>query len=232
MEDPTAIEGGRRCPACGALVSPDASWCGQCFTAIREHAVGVSAPATPSGPTLTGSGAPGPASTPSPTASRGPADAKTPTWPCPTCDHANAIDRETCEVCGTPFAALMRMDERPQAVDPTSALLWSLVFPGLGHRRVGRPVEGLARGILFAMLAGMAMLVALAGTSTGMLSAVLGLFVVFALVVYVGSALEAYRLAQGAEPLVSARALMWATVAVVMLSVLMLAMSVIATAKR
>jgi len=93
-------------------------------------------------------------------------------------------------------------------------------------------VEGLARGILFTILAGMAVLVALAGTSSGMLSAVLALFVILALVVYLGSALEAYRLAQGAEPLVSARALMWATVAVVMLSVLMLAMSVIATARR
>jgi hypothetical protein len=159
-------------------------------------------------------------------------DAKDPTWPCPTCDHANAIDRETCEVCGTPFAALMRMDERPPEVDPTTALLWSLAFPGLGHRKVGRPIEGLARGVLFTMLAGMALLVAIAGTSTGMLSALLGLFAILALLVYVVSAFEAYRLALGAEPLVSARALMWATVAVVMLSVLMLAVSVIAAAKR
>ena len=135
-------------------------------------------------------------------------------------------------MCGTPFAALMRMDERHPDVDPVTALLWSLVFPGLGHRKVGRPVEGLARGILFVILVGMAVLVALAGTSSGMLSAILGLFVILALVVYLGSAVEAYRLAQGGEPLVGARTLMWATVAVVMLSVLMLAMSVIATAKR
>ena len=77
-------------------------------------------------------------------------------------------------MCGTPFAALMRMDERPPDVDPSTALaVRRSIFPGLGHRKVGRPVEGLARGVLFAILAGMAVLVALAGASSGMLSAVL-----------------------------------------------------------
>ena len=232
MEDPTAAEGGRRCPTCGALVSSDASWCGQCFTPIRERAVEVGAPTAPEGAARAAEDPATTSPTPPTAPGRGGANAKIPTWPCPTCDHANAVERETCEVCGTPFAALMRRDERPPDADPTTALMWSFVFPGLGHRKVGRPVDGLARGILFAILAGMAVLVALAGTASGMLSAILGLFAILAVAVYLGSALEAYRLAQGAEPLVSARALMWATVAVVMLSVLMLAMSVIATAKR
>ncbi len=41
--------GERRCPTCGALVSADASWCGQCFTPIRERAVEVGAPTAPEG---------------------------------------------------------------------------------------------------------------------------------------------------------------------------------------
>jgi hypothetical protein len=53
-----------------------------------------------------------------------------------------------------------------------------------------------------------------------------------ALVLYLGSAAEAYRIAEGGSPFVSARALLWATVALVMLSVALLAMSVVTVNSR
>jgi hypothetical protein len=51
-------------------------------------------------------------------------------------------------------------------------------------------------------------------------------------VLYLGSAAEAYRIAEGGSPFVSARALLWATVALVMLSVALLAMSVVTVNSR
>ena len=58
------------------------------------------------------------------------------------------------------------------------------------------------------------------------------LFLGAALLVYVGSAFEAYRLAEGGQPFVSSRALLWATVVVIIGSVLLLAVSVVTVARR
>jgi hypothetical protein len=106
------------------------------------------------------------------------------------------------------------------------------VFPGLGHWKAGRAPDGLARGVLFAMLFSMALMMFAAGVTSGALFGVFGLFMGGALVVYVGSAAEAYRIAQGGGPLVSSRALLWATVALVMLSVALLATSVATSMRR
>jgi hypothetical protein len=57
--------------------------------------------------------------------------------------------------------------------------------------------------------------------------AVVVLLLVSALTIYLGSAAEAYRLAEGGSPFVSARALLWATVALIMVAVSLLAMSVV-----
>lgn len=53
-----------------------------------------------------------------------------------------------------------------------------------------------------------------------------------ALTLYLGSAAEAYRIAEGGSPFVSARALLWATVALVMISVALLATSVLTVNSR
>ena len=53
-----------------------------------------------------------------------------------------------------------------------------------------------------------------------------------ALIVYLGSAYEAYRIAEGGQPLVTARALLWATVGIIMLSVVLLALTVASVASR
>lgn len=220
----------RRCPECGALASADAEWCGQCFRPLRE--------ADPDPDPVSVAGPPAVATGPSAHAraegaeADAAAGATTPTWPCPACDHANPIEADACVVCGTSFATLMRRDEAPPRVDPKDALSASLLYPGLGHRKVGRGLDGLARGVLFTVLAAMAVTVYVSGVSSAGTFGVFALFLGGALAVYLGSAYEAYRLAEGAAPLVSSRALLWATVVVIIASVMLLAVSVVTVARR
>lgn len=232
MDAPPSADEERRCPNCGALVVSDSPWCGQCFASLIEPEPDPDPRPEPEPevrpeavPARTAELAEAP-----PSGSAGQRAA--PTWPCPSCGNANAIDLDVCALCGTPFADLMRQDERPAEVDPKDALVASLIFPGLGHRKIGRGVDGLARGVLFAMLVAMALLT---GSSEGASGLVAGLFVfctAFAAVVYLGSAWEAYRMAEGGPPFVSARVLLWATVGVILLSVVALAFTVATTAKR
>jgi hypothetical protein len=126
----------------------------------------------------------------------------------------------------------MRSDETPPKVDPMSALRRSLIFPGLGHRLAGYAIDGLARGVLFTILAAMTLLAILSGAPTATLITVLVLFATMTLVVYLGSAWEAFRLADGEQPLVSSRVLLWAAVGAIMLSVALLALAVASAARR
>jgi predicted RNA-binding Zn-ribbon protein involved in translation (DUF1610 family) len=158
-------------------------------------------------------------------------DARAATWPCPACGNENALDLDACSVCGTTFASLMRQDEAPPRVDPKDAASASLLYPGLGHRKVGRGLDGLARGVLFTVLAAMAATVLVSGVDSAGTFGVLLLFLGGALLVYLGSAYEAYRMAAGEGPLVSSRALLWATVAVVIGSVMVIAVSLISAAR-
>ncbi|MEX1264514.1 MAG: hypothetical protein WEE66_11395 [Actinomycetota bacterium] len=134
-------------------------------------------------------------------------------------------------MCGATFAALMRQDEAPPRIHPKDALSASLLFPGLGHRKAGRGLDGLARGVLFVVLASMTATVFVSGVSSAGTFGVFALFLGSTLAVYLGTAWEAYHIADGGRPLVSSRALLWATVAVIMASVMMLALSVIAAAR-
>jgi hypothetical protein len=222
MDAPPRTDEERRCPSCGALVLADAPWCGQCFASLAEPELEPEPIEAAAQGAAEGAGS-------SAATDRA---AKVPTWRCPACEHDNAIELDACAVCGTPFATLMRQgEERPQ-VDPKDALAWSLIFPGLGHRKVGRGVDGLARGVLFAVLFSMALLTGLSGVSSGTIFGLFAVFMGFSLAVYVGSALEAYRLAEGGEPFVSARVLLWATVGVILLSVVVLALAVVTAARR
>jgi hypothetical protein len=132
-------------------------------------------------------------------------------------------------MCGTSFAALLRQDEEQQrpTVSPRDAFLWSLTFPGVGHAKIGRTPDGIARGTLFVLTFGLALVIVLSGVSTPPVFAVVVLLLLSAMVIYLGSAAEAYRIAQGGSPFVSARTLLWATVALIMVAVSLLAMSVI-----
>jgi hypothetical protein len=211
--------GDLRCPNCSALVSADAEWCGQCFTSLR----------TP---------APEPERATAPALARpagradAPEDAKAATWPCPTCGSANPIELDVCGVCGTSFAQLLRQDEPRPTVSPRDAFLWSLVFPGVGHAKAGRAPDGIARGTLFVLTFGLALVIVLSGVSSPPVVGVVALLLVSALTIYLGSAAEAYRLAEGGSPFVSARALLWATVALIMAAVSLLALSVVTVNSR
>lgn len=153
------------------------------------------------------------------------------TWPCPVCDSQNAIDLDICATCGTPFATLMREERARPKIDPSDAFRRSLVYPGLGHRMAGRAIDGFARGVLFGMLLLATLMLGLSGVSTG---AVRFLFLTYAaatISVYLMTAFEARRLAEGGDLLVSSRALLWATVGILLLSIVMVAL-VIGTAAR
>lgn len=126
----------------------------------------------------------------------------------------------------------MRKDETPDSIDPKEAVRWSLVYPGLGHRRAGRPLDGLARGVLFALVLIMALLTGLSATSTPVGLGLFLLYLLAAIIVYVGTAYEAARIAEGAKPFVGARKLLWFTVALVLGSVVVLASTAVLTARR
>jgi len=61
---------------------------------------------------------------------------------------------------------------------------------------------------------------------------VVALLLVTAITIYLGSAAEAYRIAGGGTTFVSSRALLWATVALIMIAVSLLALSVITVNSR
>jgi hypothetical protein len=228
MGSPPESPAERRCPACGALVSADASWCGQCFTSLQAPAAAAAAAVAP------GPEAAQPASVQA--ASAQPASAEPgsnePSWPCPACGNHNPIALDACAVCGTSFATLMRQSDAPVPVPPEEAVRWSLAFPGLGHRRVGRSLDGLTRGILFALLGGMAVLIGLGGLRSSTLIGLFVLYLSFALAVYVGSAMEARRLAEGGDLFLPTRQVLWAGVIVVMGSLGLLVLSVFTATKR
>ena len=195
-------------------MSADADWCGQCFTSLRVE------PDTPPAPS------PVRVST-DPSA----AEAGTAMWTCPTCGEENKLDLDACAVCGTSFATLLRQDERPPAVDPRYALTRSLIFPGLGHRAIGRGADGLARAVLFLYTFGTALLILISGPSSGPVVGLLVLYGSLAAALYVLTALEAYQMAQGGGPIVSSRVLLWGVVGLVVLSVLMAAFTILSAAK-
>jgi hypothetical protein len=219
MEAPGS-ESARRCPSCGALASTDAEWCGQCFTVLPSDEPPAAAVSDAD-----------PASVASGTVEAPHAQDKALLWPCPACGNENPIALDACSVCGTSFATLMRSDEVHEEVDPRDALVASLIFPGLGQRKLGRPLDGFARGALFVILCSLALILAFANGS-GVLKAMFVLYLLLALGVYLGSAYEAHRMAGGAVALVSTRQLLWGSAIVVIASVFVLAMSAITVAKR
>ena len=90
-----------------------------------------------------------------------PAPRAEPFWPCTVCGATNAIELEVCETCGTPFATVMRGTDRRSA-DPEAARRRSLLFPGAGHTMLGYPIDGFARGALFALSLALALLLLVA----------------------------------------------------------------------
>ena len=168
----------------------------------------------------------GPAVAPAGRATSSPAGAKAAaTWPCPTCGEDNPIELDTCAVCGTSFAQLLRQEEAPGRRATRRVPVVAHV-PGVGHAKVGRAPDGIARDAVRPHVR-LALVIVVSGVRTGPVFAVVLLLLVAALTLYLGSAAEAYRIADGGEPFLSARALLWATVALIMIAVSLLAMSAI-----
>jgi hypothetical protein len=112
--------GESRCPTCGALVSADAEWCGQCFSPLERAGARTEAE--------------GPA-TPAPTGTAGP----------------KAIRGTSCSACGTPFGRLLAEPKAAPEIEAQTAAVWSMIWPGLGHWKLGRRADAVAR---FALLPG------------------------------------------------------------------------------
>ena len=211
----------RRCPNCGALVSEDAAWCGQCFMPLRQAPDPpiVPRPAEPEKATAADAAA-------------GATERPMPFWPCPVCGGKNPIQLDSCATCGTPFAQVMRVPDERARIEPRDAAIRSLIFPGLGHRAVGRGLDGLARGVLFAVTFGLGASLAVAAAGSGALVAAFILFLLAGIGVYAMSAVEAYGLAQGGGLLVETKVLMWALVGVVFVGVGLLVFGAVSAAHR
>jgi hypothetical protein len=155
-----------------------------------------------------------------------------PFWPCPVCGGKNPIQLDSCATCGTPFAQVMRVPEERTRMEPRDAAIRSLIFPGLGHRALGRGLDGLARGVLFAVTFGLAASLAVAAAGSGALVAAFVLFLVAGVGVYTMSAVEAHRLAQGGDLIVETKVLMWALVGVVFVGVGLLVFGAVTATHR
>jgi len=190
----------RRCPSCGALAAVDADWCGQCYASLEApRAVSQARVEAP------------------PRRSDG-----EPTWPCAVCGNANPIVMNLCVACGTPFARLFQEPDRRPDVDPKTAALWSLVFPGLGQWKCGRSLDGVARMVTFLVPFGTMLLLVVSRLGRGGLGSTTSLFSLFllaSLVAWSTSAVDAYRVASGVDPVIGTRKLLWGLVGFILVAV-------------
>jgi hypothetical protein len=235
MAETPSTQAERHCAGCGALLYEGAAWCGMCFEPVASERDADPVRDVASEPQPVPGEArmePERQADPPPVVPTSGATAE-PMWPCPMCDSKNRIELDFCATCGASFASLMRQETARIKMDPREVFRHSLVFPGLGHRMVpGREVDGFARGVLFAMLLITTLMLGLSGVRVG---AVLFLFLVYlsaSVLVYLMTAFEAARLAEGGEPLVSSRTLLWATVAILLLSIVVVAFVIGTAAKR
>jgi hypothetical protein len=86
--------------------------------------------------------------------------------------------------------------------------------------------------MLFAWTFGTAIVILFSGVSSGPAAGLLALYGVLAVGLYVFTAYEAYRMADGSGLLVSSRILLWGAVSLVLVSALMAAFLIFAAARR
>jgi len=215
--------GDRRCPSCGALVSAEAEWCGQCYAPLEGMELPAAAEGStpPAGrPSATPAGS---TSVPTGVAGAIEVDGETLAWSCPVCDSRNPIEANECSTCGTPFYRLLEEPSVAPDVEPQTAAVWSLALPGLGHWKLGRRTDAVARFAMFGWAFGALLILLVSRFGKGGLGPTFPLFLLFvgaSLMIYVLSAVDAYRLASGEQPVVSSRALLWTSAGLVFLSVL------------
>lgn len=223
-----------RCANCGALVSADAEWCGQCYEPLQRPSETTVAGSDELPPTVSTTVA-APAAAPERTDrtdrdSRASAAAlgaaaierteSGTVWTCPVCEQKNAMSLSVCPACGTPFARLFQEPETAPHVEPGTVLALSFLLPGLGHWKLGRKGDAVARMVLFAWSFGTVLVLAFArsGKGLGPVASLFLLFVGSTLILWLVSALDAYRIASDERPFVSSRMLLWASAGLVVVS--------------
>ena len=201
-----------RCPGCGATNPDTASWCGQCYKRFVEE---PAAPAAVPPPSANGD-------TPRPLAPTTKGFRRRDDqieWACPECEHFNAIELQTCEICGTSFAERFR--EEPAEAAPQNwpaALAMTAIAPGAGHLAIGRYGSGAARLLLFCswMVGALLLLTSGGGRAVGVAMPLL----LGALIMWAASLLDIYRLSRGEAEVLVGRKLLWLVAGVLLLLVL------------
>lgn len=224
--------GERRCPACGALASPDAEWCGLCFSPLERSGARIEA-ARPA--TVTPTGTAGPKAIRGTSGGAIEVDGGTLAWTCPVCETRNSIDANACSVCGTAFGRLLAEPRAASQIEPQTAAVWSMLWPGLGHWKLGRRTDAVGRFVMFAWSFTALMILLVSRFGRGGLGPTLPLFALFlgaSVLIYVVSAMDAYRLAAGNEPLMSSRTLLWTSAGLVFLSVVIATFVTLPAARR
>jgi ribosomal protein L40E len=223
----------RRCPNCGALVSEDAEWCGQCFASLRrpelepepEPEPKPEPEPEPEPPT------PGAALSDAPTATTAAASKQLAFWPCSVCGAENPIALDACATCGTPFATVMR-GAASKRVDPQLARTRSMLFPGAGHAALGHSVDGVARGAVFTLALVVALFLGVTVPHSPLIVFAIAVLIAFAVGIYLLSLAETKQLSAGGGLLVPSKILLWGAVAVMFLIVAVIAVSVAGNARR
>jgi hypothetical protein len=143
------------------------------------------------------------------------------TWTCPACGEQNGLSLDICRMCATPFKLLLQEPEVRPFVEPGVAAVLSLLLPGVGHARLGKFAEAIARAVMFFWALGTALMIYLSKPAAGLgpLSPMAVLFLIAAAGVYGLTAADAYRLAEGRSQIISSRILLYTSAALVILSV-------------
>ncbi|HWC33051.1 MAG TPA: zinc ribbon domain-containing protein [Actinomycetota bacterium] len=214
----------RRCPRCGGLVGEDARWCGQCLARldVDEPRSSATESGTERPPRREASDRPLPPQ-------GGPIEVEDgrALWSCPSCGARNPLDDDVCPRCGRTFASLFQEPAPPPHIEARRAAALSLLAPGVGHFAAGRIAEGIARLIVFAYALGTALVVRLATgiRSAGPLVPLGWLSLAAAVALYVTSAVDAARVADRRDPVLSNRALLYGAIGLMMLTVIVLVVS-------
>ena len=110
-----------------------------------------------------------------------------------------------------------------------------MVFPGLGHWKLGRRGDAVARFAIFGWSFGALLVLLFSRFGKGGLGATMPLFLLFlgaSVAIYVLSAVDAYRIASGEQPIVGSRALLWTSAGLIVLSVLIATFVTLPAARR
>ncbi|MEX2549445.1 MAG: hypothetical protein WD638_04400 [Nitriliruptoraceae bacterium] len=226
-----------RCPSCGARNTESAAWCTQCYATLgAQDQPAREQVAPPENETLVGG--PPPPPPPADPAEAGAAGGRDirirgeeVEWRCASCEGWSPLEAPICTVCGAPRAGFAS-DVSPTATgtpktDQTTALLASVVLPGLGHVLRGRVGTGLARLALWSLWGGGGLAVLL-GSGGAAAAAVL---LLAALLLWAVTLVDVQRLSTGRAPLATARVLAWSVVGVtIVLALFALAAATGATA--